>query len=294
MPPPSLATVNQAIGLELAQTSYTYDERDVALYALGIGAPAHWLDSDELKFVYELSNDFQVLPSFSVIFANELISLLLTGDFAGIKYHPMMLVHGEQKLEVAKPLPRAATIESSISVADILDKGSGLLMVLNVTSCDEVGELLATSRTSVFIRGIGGFGGARGTAHRISLPDRPPDIVHEEPTLLRQALLYRLAGDANPLHADPRLAARGNYDKPILHGLCTYGFAARAILKCYCNNNADRLRGLDARFAYHVFPGETLVTEMWRITSNEVRFQTKAKERDVVVLSQAVARLRDK
>ncbi len=293
MPPPSLATVGRVIGLELARTSYTYDEREAVLYALGIGAPAHWLDPDELKFVYELSNDFQVLPTFAVIFAKELISLLLAGNIGGIRYDPMMLVHGEQQLEVAKPLPRAATVESTFTVADILDKGSGLLLVVDVASRDEDGEHLATSRTSVFIRGIGGFGGERGKSGALDIPDRQPDFVHEERTLSRQALLYRLAGDTNPLHADPRMAAIGNYDKPILHGLCTYGFAARAILKCFCDNNADRLRGLDARFAYHVFPGETLVTEMWRIGSNEVRFQTKAKERDVVVLNRAVARLRD-
>ena len=179
-----------------------------------------------------------------------------------------------------------------ISVAEILDKGSGLLLILDVVSCDESGDLLARARTSLFIRGLGGFGGPRGESSRISLPDRPPDATIEEATLDRQALIYRLAGDANPLHVDPRMAAIGNFDKPILHGLCTLGFSARALLKHYCDNDAYQLAAIGARFAHHVFPGETLVTQMWREGAGEICFQTKVKERDAVVLSDASALLR--
>ena len=125
------------------------------------------------------------------------------------------------------------------------------------------------------------------------MPDRPPDIIHEERTLTTQALLYRLAGDSNPLHADPEMAAIGKYEKPILHGLCTYGFAARAILKRVCDNQPERLRSLSARFSQHVFPGETLVTEIWREAPGDLRFRAIAKERDAIVLSQARATLRE-
>ncbi len=293
MPPPSLETVKGAIGLELARTSVSYSERDAVLYALGIGAPTDPLDPDELKFVYELSGNFQVLPTYAVIFAKDLISLLLGGNIADIKYNPMMLVHGEQKLTLHNPLPRRATVRSIATIADIHDKGSGLLLIVDVNSCDQDGTPLALAQTSVFIRGSGGFGGERGTSRKVAMPDRPADVSHIEQTLQQQALLYRLAGDANPLHADSQMAAIGGYERPILHGLCTYGFAARAVLKHFCANDARRMAGIDARFSYHVFPGETLITEMWRLNASEVRFRTKVEERDAVVLSHGCARIRD-
>ncbi len=292
MKPPSLETVKRATGVELLRARYAYSEREAILYALGVGAPAHWLAPDELKFVHESQPDFQVLPTFAVIFARELHDLVLSGDIAGIKFHPMQLVHGDQQLKLAGPLPRAAVVDSTVRIADIHDKGSGLLLILEADSCDEAGQLLAQARTSMFIRGLGGFGGERGGSSRIELPQRPPDAIVEEKTLTRQALIYRLAGDANPLHVDPQMAAIGNFDQPILHGLCTLGFSARAVLKRFCDNNAGRLAAISARFARHVYPGESLVTEMWREGEDEVRFQTKAKERDTVVLSHASARIR--
>lgn len=293
MPPLSLTTVNQAIGTEIARTSYAYSERDAVLYALGIGAPADHLDPDELKFVYELSNDFQVIPTYAVLFSRDLHGLFLQGEIAGISYNPMMMVHGEHQLDVHKPLPRAATVDSICTIRDIQDKGSGLLLVIEVSSCDQAGDLLARARTSVFIRGLGGFGGERGASRNVDMPNRTPDSIHEEPTLTRQALIYRLSGDVNPLHVDPAMAAVGGYDRPILHGLGTYGFAARAIIKHCCANDAHRLRSLGARFSLHVFPGETFITEMWRHNAGEVRFQTKVKERDAVVLSHGCARITD-
>ena len=292
MPPPALDTVKRAIGQNLLQTSSAYNERDAILYALGIGAPRDWLDPAELKFVHELQPDFQVLPTFAVTYAKQLHDLVLSGNLAGIKFNPMMLVHGEQQLRVFRSLPRAAVVDSTITIADIFDKGSGLLLVLNINSCDETGAILAQARSSMFIRGLGGFGGVRGQSTRLSPPDRSPDAVIEEKTLTRQALIYRLAGDANPLHVDPRMAASGNFDKPILHGLCTMGFAARAVLKRFCDNDARKMAAFSTRFSQHVFPGETLVTEMWEMDQGEIRFQTKAKERDVVVLSNSSAQLR--
>ena len=292
MNPPSRDTVERAIGAELLRARYAYCEREAILYALGVGAPADWLAPDELKFVHELQPDYQVLPTFAVIFAKDLHELVLGGDIAGIKFNPMLLVHGEQQLTLAKPLPRAAVVESTVRVMGAHDKGSGLLLTLEVESRDEAGGLLAEARTSMFIRGLGGFGGDRGLTRKSRLPEWPPDAVLEETTLERQALIYRLAGDANPLHVDPQMAAIGNFDKPILHGLCTLGFSARAILKQFCGNDTHRLAAISARFAHHVFPGETLVTEMWDTGGGTIRFQTKTKERDAVVLNQASAQLR--
>ncbi|MCY3916040.1 MAG: MaoC/PaaZ C-terminal domain-containing protein [Chloroflexi bacterium] len=290
---PSLDVVKRAIGVELERTACRYNERDVALYALGIGAPADPLDQDELKFVYEQSSvGFQVFPTFAVVFSYEFNRRVPMGEIAGIKYHPMMVVHGEQFLRVNRPLPKAATVTSTIAISDIYDKGSGLLMIIDIRSCLDDGSELATARHSLFFRGLGGFGGERGPSSRWVWPEREPDFVFEESTDVAQALLYRLAGDDNPLHADPQWVVSGGYEKPILHGLCTMGFAARAIIKRCADNDPDRFKSIKVRFSRHVFPGETLVTEMWRESDHEIRFQTKVKERSLVVLSHGVMQLR--
>lgn len=292
MQPPSLDVVKRAIGAELERAAYRYNERDVALYALGIGAPADPLDQDELKFVYEQSSvGFQVFPTFAVVFSYAFNRRVPMGEIAGIKYHPMMVVHGEQFLRVYRPLPKAATVTSTITIADIYDKGSGLLMLIDIKSGLDDGSELAAARHSLFFRGLGGFGGERGPSSQWALPEREPDFVFEESTDVAQALLYRLAGDDNPLHADPQLVASGGYERPILHGLCTMGFAARAILKRCADNDPDRFKSVNVRFSRHVFPGDALVTEMWRESDNEIRFQTKVKERALVVLSHGVMQL---
>lgn len=290
----SLDAVNRAIGAELGRFTYRYSERDVALYALGIGAPADPLEQDELRFVYELSSfGFEALPTFAAVFAYEFNRRLPAGEIAGIQFNPMMAVHGEQFLRVLQPLPAAATVTSAVAITDIFDKGSGMLIVIEIDSFLADGAKLARARQSLFLRGLGGYGGSRGPAARVKALERPPDIVHEERTSVTQALLYRLAGDDNPLHADPRMAAVGRYEKPILHGLCTMGFAARAVLKRCADNAPSRFDSISVRFSSHVFPGETLVTEIWQGAGKAIDFQTRVKERDVVVLSQGELRLRD-
>lgn len=288
MTAPSLDIVNRAIGSDMKPITFSYTSRDVSLYALGIGAPLDWLDQEELKFVYERSTvGFKVIPSFAVIYSGATIDQILSGNIAGIEFNPMMLVHGEQYLEVRRSLPISGTITSVPKIANIYDKGSGLLLVTQTTSVDETGEILAVAKSSMFIRGLGGFGGERGTSDKVEIPDRTPDVTHEEKTLERQALIYRLSGDVNPLHADPEMAAVGNFDKPILHGLSTFGFATRAIIKHFCANNPDKFKSIAVRFSKHVFPGETLVTEMWKTSDTQIIFQTKSKERDEIVLSNA-------
>jgi 3-hydroxyacyl-CoA dehydrogenase/3a,7a,12a-trihydroxy-5b-cholest-24-enoyl-CoA hydratase len=288
----TLEQVQAAIGKPQSPFTYTYTERDVALYALGVGAPAHPLDADELKFVYELStheDGFQVLPTFAVIYTSQTIHDILSGRIGDIEFNPMMLVHGEQALTLHQPLPKAATITCYPVISAIYDKGSGLLVVHDIVCKDENDTPLAELRSSMFIRGMGGFGGERGESDKSGTPpERPPDAIVEEATSDKQALLYRLSGDINPLHADPTLSAVTGFDRPILHGLCTYGFAGRAILKTFCNNDPKRLKGIRTRFSKHVFPGETLITEMWQ-EGHEIIFQTKAKERDEIVLSYATA-----
>ena len=287
---PSLEVVNKAIGFVMPPLVYTYTERDVSLYALGIGAPADWLDQSELKYVYELSTEgFKVIPSFGVIYSGARIEFILSGNIAGIEFNPMMLVHGEQYLEIKKPLPTSGTIISVPTITNIFDKGSGLLMVTDTTSTDENGDVLVVTKSSMFIRGLGGFGGDRGTSEKVEIPDCAPDVIYEEKTLDIQALIYRLSGDVNPLHVDPQMAAIGNFEKPILHGLSSFGFATRAIIKHFCDNDSDKLKSIGVRFSKHVFPADTLVTEMWKVSDTEIVFQMKSKERDVIVLSNASA-----
>lgn len=291
--PPSLDVVNRSIGAELGRLRYSYTERDVALYALGVGAPADPLSQDELRFVYELSGvGFEALPTFAAVFAYEFNRIVPEGKIAGIRFNPMMAVHGEQFLRVLQPLPTAATVTSTLRIADVFDKGSGLLLVVEIDSFLDDGPMLAQARQALFLRGLGGYGGPRGPVAKIYNMERPPDIIREERTSPAQALLYRLAGDNNPLHADPQMAAIGNFEKPILHGLCTMGFAARAVLKRCADNEPKRFDSISVRFSSHVYPGETLVTEIWQVKADTVLFRTKVKERDVVVLSQGELRLR--
>lgn len=280
----SLDIVNAAIGKDLPAITYTFSKRDTAIYALGVGAPSDWLDQDELKFVYEVHDDFCALPTMPVIYSGKMIDDIVKGDIQGIKFNPMMLVHGEQSLEIKKELPVSGTITCTPKIRDIFDKGSGMLMITDVTCEDEQGAVVAITTSSTFIRGLGGFGGERGSSEKIEIPDRAPDVIHEEITLEKQALMYRLNGDINPLHADPAMAKLGNFDTPILHGLATYGFAGRAILKHFAGNDPKRFKSIAGRFSREVYPGNTLVTEMWE-TDEGVLFQTKAKERDVVVFS---------
>lgn len=283
-----LELVNSLIDKPLAPMTYNFKKRDTILYALGVGAPADWLHPDELKFVYEFHPDFQALPTMPVVYSAESIDDIVKGDIQGIKFNPMMLVHGEQSLSIKAALPVDGTIICTPTIRHIYDKGSGMVMVTEVSCKDESGQEIAVTSSAMFIRGLGGFGGERGKSESVTIPERAPDKVHVEQTLTRQALIYRLSGDINPLHADPSMAQIGNFPTPILHGLSTYGFAARAVLKHYADNQSTRFKSMIGRFSKEVYPGDTLVTEMWE-TDNGVIFQTKCQERDVVVLSQAQA-----
>lgn len=286
--------VNQMIGYAYDPIQFSYTERDTALYALAVGAPAHWLDPDELAFVYELSaQGFKALPTFPVLYPGKMIDVLVSGRIGSIEFNPMMLVHGEQYLEIKKSIPTCGQITCRPRISAIYDKGSGILIVTDTPCYDAQGEEVAFNQAAMFIRGLGGFGGERGpSAAADAPPDRPPDAVQEEQTQTRQALLYRLCGDINPLHADPMMAALGGFDRPILHGLCTFGYAGRAVLKHFCANDPARFKSIKVRFSRHVFPGETLRTEMWQISETRVVFQTRVVERCETALSNAVVELR--
>jgi 3-hydroxyacyl-CoA dehydrogenase/3a,7a,12a-trihydroxy-5b-cholest-24-enoyl-CoA hydratase len=281
--------VERLNGHEFEPISFSYNERDVCLYALGVGAPANWLDQDELQFVYELSGwGFKVLPTFAVLYPSKMIEVFIRGSIGELHFNPMMLVHGEQYLEIKRTIPASAHITCYPKISAIYDKGSGMVIITDTVCQDENGLEIAFNQSSLFIRGMGGFGGDRGPSGEINIPpDRPPDATVEHSTLPQQALLYRLSGDINPLHADPTMSTIGGFNKPILHGLCTFGFAGRALLKTFCNNDPSKFKSIQVRFSRHVFPGETLITEMWQISNTRIIFRTKVAERAEYVLTQA-------
>ena len=285
--------VDEALGYEFPEETSSYDERDLALYALGVGAAGD--AESELDLVYEMSSDgFKALPSYGVIPAvNLILELGKRGITApGLSYGLDRVLHGEQRLELKRPLPKSAKLTHKARIKDIFDKGKGALVITEVKSFDEDGDLLMVNEITTFVRGAGGWGGDRGpSADRNAPPDRKPDAVVEEKTADNQALLYRLSGDWNPLHADPSFAKAMKFDRPILHGLCTFGFAVRQVLgKLAPDGDPRYFKNVDVRFAKSVYPGETLITEAWK-EGNRLIFQTKVKERDEVVLSNAAIEL---
>lgn len=271
---------------ELMQTKATglkasYGDRETMLYALGIGFGRDPMNEAELPFVYE--NGLKAIPTMATVIGWGASGVMSN---SGINY--MMVVHGEQRLTLHRPLPAIASVTMDEHVVGIWDKGEGkgaVLVTERAVMDAASGEKLCTLMSTIFARGDGGFGGPKDGApepHR--LPERAPDLVHEADTRPDQAFIYALSGDRNPLHRDPNFAKMAGFPRPILHGLCSYGTACRSIVTSVCKYDADKIAGFDVRFSAPVFPGETIVTEMW-IDGTVVSFRSKVKERDVVVLN---------
>ncbi|MEU4515597.1 MaoC/PaaZ C-terminal domain-containing protein [Nonomuraea wenchangensis] len=257
------------IGQEGPAHERTWTARDTMLYALGVGAGL-----SELEFATEKGQ--RVLPTFAVLAAQSPGRRL--GDF-----DRAMLVHAEQAFELFRELPPAGGVRTSSTVTGIYDKGSGALVTSEARAVDlETGEPVIVSRSSVFIRGEGGFGGERGPRDDWRAPDRAPDHKITYATRPEQALVYRLSGDYNPLHSDPEFAARAGFDRPILHGLCTYGVTGRALLHAVAGSDPARFKAMSGRFSSPVFPGEALTVSIW-VDGADVLFRTAKDDGTVVI-----------
>lgn len=273
---------DKLLALDIPAVEQAYGPRDCILYALGIGLGHDPVNVDELPFVYEKS--LKVLPTQANV-------LGYPGFWArdldtGIDW--VRLVHGEQSLTLHRPLAGRGTVVGKTRVLDVVDKGAGKGAIVyseRVVTDKASGAAIATIVQTTFCRGDGGFGGpARPQRPAHALPERAPDLVCDLPTRPEAALVYRLSGDLNPLHADPAVARAAGFPKPILHGLATFGVAGHAVLKAVCGYDPARLASIAGRFSTPVFPGETIRTELWR-DGAVVSFRARVVERDVIVLN---------
>ncbi|MCL6645699.1 MAG: 3-alpha,7-alpha,12-alpha-trihydroxy-5-beta-cholest-24-enoyl-CoA hydratase [Dehalococcoidia bacterium] len=280
---------SKALGAPIQGGSFRWDRDRVILYHLGIGAGDPPTDPNELVYTYE--RNLKVLPSFGVIPAFG--SLGGVGQVPGLQFNPALLLHGEQDLEIRKPIPVEGEVETNGKVAGIYDKGKAALVVLETeTKLKGEAEPLFVNRFSLFLRGEGGFGGESGPPAGNEAPNRAPDGTVESKTLPQQALLYRLSGDKNPLHADPEFAKMGGFDRPILHGLCSFGVVCKAVVDHALAGDTGKVARYQARFAGVVFPGETIVTSFWR-EGNTILVAAQTKERGTPVITNAAITIRD-
>ncbi len=270
------------------EVEHRFEARDTMLYALGCGAGADPLDESDLKFVFE--EGLVALPTMAVILGYP--GFWLRDPETGVDWK--RLLHGEQGLILHKPLPTSGVVIGRTRITNLIDKGAGkgaLLYSARDIFDHATGDLLATTTSTTFLRGDGGFGGEATPAPRPhAIPERPHDLSLDLPTAANAALIYRLSGDYNPLHASPHVAAAGGFPRPILHGLCTYAVAGRAVLRATCGNDPARLKSLKVRFTAPVYPGETIRTEIWR-DEDTVSFRAWAVERDLLVLDNGWAEI---
>ncbi|MBI3784323.1 MAG: MaoC family dehydratase N-terminal domain-containing protein [Deltaproteobacteria bacterium] len=277
----SKAISKDLVGLTFEPVSFSWSAKDVMLYAVGVGAKPE----GELEFVFEGKGP-KVLPTYAVIPG----MFSMGGLISNVDINLAMLLHGEQSITLHREIPPEDKVKITGRVAEVWDKGKAAVIGCEGIVEDDKG-LLLTAKATLFIRGAGGFGGERGpsTADLNKPPERKPDVVIEDVTRPEQGAIYRLSGDPNPIHIDPDFARMAGFEKPFVHGLCTYGFAGRAIIKGLCVGDVTRFRHFEARFADQVYFGDTIVTKMWKVADGEAIVQCETQKGNVV-LSQAKAR----
>ncbi|MCB2079964.1 MAG: MaoC family dehydratase N-terminal domain-containing protein [Novosphingobium sp.] len=270
----------EILSLTSGPTEISWTKQDAIIYALGIGAGLDVLDEDELRLVYE--KDLRVLPTFATTLLDP------SGDLFGrAEIDFRKVVHSEQRLVVHEPLPPSGKVKSTSRVLAVSDKGAekGAVVYAEHTIADAAsGAVFATVILTLYCRGDGGFGGPNEDPFPVhAIPTRAPDKERRQHVPNNQAALYRYAiKDTNPLHIDPAVARAVGFEQPLLHGLCTYGFAARAIMADWCGNNPERIKSFDVRFAAPFFPGETLVTKSWK-DGSVISFECEAADRGATI-----------
>jgi acyl dehydratase len=282
---------DKLLAFKIPDVEQTYGPKDCILYALGVGVGYDPLDQNQLAFVTE--KNLKVLPTYALV--QGYTPYWLRDADAGVTWEKT--VHGEHALVLHEPVAPKGTVIGRYSVLDVVDKGKdkGALIYSQCQVIDKAsGRVLATAKQTTFCRADGGFGGPatkRDTPPPHALPDRVPDFRCDLPTRPEMALIYRLSGDVNPLHADPEVARAGGYPRPILHGLATFGVAGHALLKAVCGYQPQRMTAMSGRFSAPVFPGESIRTEIWR-DGGVVSFRAWAVERDVVAINNGLAEIK--
>ena len=289
----------KAIGAHVGTTAFSWESSDVLLYHLGIGAgsrPGDNVDPEVLRYTTEHTGALggqQVLPSFGVVAPTFHMTDPPPLDLPGCDINLAQVVHGSQAITVHAPLPTSGTATLTTTLTDVWDKGKAAVIWQEGVATSESGEQLWTVRSSIFVRGEGGWGGDRGTSEPVDLPDRAPDADVTYTITPQQALLYRLCGDRNPLHSDPEFAKAAGFPAPILHGLCSYGIVLRELTDALLDGDATAVGGFAVKFAGVVFPGETLRVRGWREDGRIVGSATVAggERADAPVLGDVVLTL---
>ncbi len=265
----------ESIGKTIGPKIKEYTWKDVVLYALGVGA-----GFDELEYVYE--NGLKVIPSFSVAS----VFLFFADVGMASKANPYGILHAGQDIVLHGPMPTSGRLVTKGKITHIYDKGKqkGALVVAEAVTALEGGEKLFSSTLNVFCRRDGGFGGEPGPSDIVTMPDRPPDFEESQTPSENQPLLYRLSGDLFPLHIDPKFARAAGFEKPVMHGLCTHGYACRAVIKDLFPGRPEKMRRFRVRFSKTLYPGVPITTQIWKISDHEGRFRTlNAKDGSVVL-----------
>jgi acyl dehydratase len=280
---------DKLMAIEIAPAEQSYEPKDCMLYALGVGLGHDPTNEDELRFVYE--KNLKVLPTMATVLAHS--GSLARNPDTGINW--VMVVNGEQGFTLHRPLAGQGVMVGRTKIVEVIDKGAGkgaLILTERKIADKASGELIATVTQTIFCRGDGGFGGPpRQSPPSHPIPARAPDAVCDLGTRPEMALIYRLSGDYNPLHAEPAFAKTAGYERPILHGLGTFGVAGHALLKTMCGYDPARLIAFSGRFSAPVLPGETIRTEMWR-DGPVVSFRARVVERDVIAINHGRAEVR--
>jgi acyl dehydratase len=275
--------LDKALGAELEPVEFSWTSSDIQLYHLGLGAGADPMDERELRYLVD--GNPQVLPTFGNVAASFHMTEPPRVQFPGIDIELSRVLHASEAVSVPGPIPTSGTATSVQRFTEIWDKGKAAVIVSETTVSDPSGTVLWTTKRSIFARGEGGFGGERGPSTSVEPPSRAPDLEIALPTLPQQALLYRLCGDRNPLHSDPAFAKAAGFDRPILHGLCTYGIGCKAIVDNLLDGDVSQVVSYGARFAGVVFPGETLQADIWKEDGRYIGVLTAPSRDNAVVLS---------